>query len=374
MNKLAKKAASLLIAGVFLLTGCGGGASSGDKTSDKDSTGDGKEEIKVGFLYNGPIGDGGYTYAHDQGRIYLEKELEVNTVYKESVKEEKSEVEKTIETMIEEGCNVIIGTSFGFQEGLLSSAKKHLDVTFLHCSGFETAENMGQYFGKIHEMQYLNGVIAGLTTKTNKLGFVGAFPIPEVIRNIDAFTLGAQSVNPEVTVKVNWTSTWYDPAKEKEAAKALLDEGIDVIGQHQNTAGPQQAAEEKGAWATGYNADMSKVAPKANLSSAVWNWGAYYVSAVKQIQEGTWKSSKYWGGIEDDVVDLAISDLVSDENKVKVEAIKQDIKDGKNKIFEGPIKDQSGKERLKAGEVMSDEDCWNIDWLVEGVEGELPKN
>ncbi|MEG2018229.1 MAG: BMP family ABC transporter substrate-binding protein [Clostridium sp.] len=374
MNKLAKKAASLLIAGMFLLTGCGGGASSGDKTTDKDPSGDSKKETKVGFIYVGPIGDGGYTYAHDQGRLYLEKELGVKTVYKESVKEEKSDVEKTVEAMIEEGCNIIIGTSFGFQEGMLSEAKKHPDVTFLHCSGFETAENMGQYFGRIHEMQYLNGVVAGLTTKTNKLGFVGAFPIPEVIRNIDAFTLGAQSVNPDVTVKVNWTSTWYDPAKEKEAAKALLDEGIDVIGQHQDTAGPQQAAEEKGVWATGYNTDMSKMAPKANISSAVWNWGPYYVKTVKAIQDGTWKAEKYWGGIHDDIVDITITNLVSAENKDKVEAIKQDIKDGKNKIFQGTIKDQSGKERLKSGEVMSDEDIWNINWFVEGVIGEIPNN
>ncbi|MEG0308767.1 MAG: BMP family ABC transporter substrate-binding protein [Clostridium sp.] len=370
MNKIAKKIATVLLASVFMLTGCGGAGASGDKTPDKDA----KKETKVGFIYVGPVGDGGYTYAHDQGRLYLEKELGVKTVIKESVKEEKSDVQKTAEAMIEEGCNIIVGTSFGFQEGLLAVAKKYPDVKFLHCSGFEVAENMGQYFGRIHEMQYLNGVIAGLTTKTNKLGFVGAFPIPEVIRNINAYTLGARSVNPDVTVKVNWTSTWYDPAKEKEAAKALLDAGADVIGQHQDTAGPQQAAEEKGVFATGYNTDMSKVAPKANLSSAVWNWGPYYVKSVKAIQDGTWKSEKYWGGIHDDIVDITITNLVSAENKAKIETIKKDIKDGKNKIFQGPIKDQKGVEKLKTGEVMSDEDVWNINWFVEGVDGTIPSN
>lgn len=368
MKKITKKLAALALAGAFILTGCSGGAASKDNSSNDDS----KKETKVGFIYVGPIGDGGYTYAHDQGRLYLEKELGVKTVYKESVKEEKSDVQKTAEAMIEEGCNIIVGTSFGFQEGLLATAKKYPKVTFLHCSGYELADNMGQYFGRIHEMQYLNGVIAGLTTKTNKLGFVGAFPIPEVIRNINAFTLGAKSVNPKATVKVNWTSTWYDPAKEKEAAKALLDAGVDVVGQHQDTAGPQQAAEEKGVWSTGYNTDMSKVAPKANLSSAVWNWGPYYVNTVKAIQNGTWKSEKYWGGIHDGIVDVVITNLVSSENKAKVEAIKEDIKSGKNKIFQGPIKDQKGVERLKAGKVMSDEDIWNIDWFVEGVDGEIP--
>ncbi len=371
MNKLLKKIATLVITGAFIFTGCGGASSGGDKPiGDKEAS----KEIKVGFLYSGPASDGGYNYVHDQGRLYLEKELGVKTVYKESVKEEKSEVQKTAETMIEEGCNVIIGVSFGFQEGLLATAKNYPEVKFLHCSGFKLADNMGQYFGRIHEMQYLNGVIAGLTTKTNKLGFVGAFPFPEVIRNINAFTLGAKSVNPDVTVKVNWTSTWYDPAKEKEAAKALLDAGIDVIGQHQNTPGPQQAAEERGAFATGYNTDMSKTAPKANLSSAIFNWGSYYVKAVKDIQYGKWKSEKYWGGIDDKVVDIVITDLVSSENKAKVEAVKEDIKSGKNKIFQGPIKDQKGQEKLKAGEVMSDEDVWNINWFVEGIDGTIPNN
>ena len=368
MKKMFKLIFCTIISLSLLLTGCTVGKTD-NKASDKNT------ETKVGFLYVGPIGDGGYTYSHDQGRLYLQKELKVQTIYKESVKEDKAEVEKVVEDMIEQGANIIIGTSFGFQEGLLSEASKHPEIKFLHCSGYETAENMSQYFGKIHEMMYLNGIVAGLKTKTNILGFVGAFPIPEVIRNINAFTLGAQSVNPKIKVKVNWTNTWYDPAKEKDAALALIDGGADVIAQHQDTAGPQQAAEARGVFSIGYNTDMSKTAPKANMTSAVWNWGPYYVKQVKAIMGGNFKSEKYWGGYEDGVVDIApLTANAPEKAKDLVEKAKEDIKSGKNKIFVGPIKDQKGNIKLESGKVMSDDDIWNINWFVEGVDGNIPKN
>lgn len=367
MKKLLKVIFAATVATSLLLVGC-------SEKSDKVESGKGGQtKTKVGFLYVGPVGDGGFTYAHDQGRKYLEKELGVETIFKESVKEDKAEVEKEVEAMIENGCNVIVGTSFGFQDGLVSEAKKHPEVKFLHCSGYETTDNLGQYFGKIHEMMYLNGIVAGLKTKTNVLGFVGAFPIPEVIRNINAFTLGAQSVNPNVKVKVNWTNTWYDPAKEKDAATALLDAGADVIAQHQDTAGPQQAAEAKGAFSVGYNTDMSKTAPKANMTSAIWNWGPYYVKQVKAIMDGTWKSEKYWGGYADGIVDLApLTANAPEKAKDAVEKAKADIKSGKNKIFMGPIKDQSGNLKVKEGETLSDQDVWDINWFVQGVEGTIP--
>ncbi|GIM27364.1 BMP family ABC transporter substrate-binding protein [Clostridium polyendosporum] len=365
MRKFLKVSLSAVIASSLFFVGCGQAKTENVKKADN--------KVKVGFIYVGPIGDGGYTYSHDQGRQYLEKELKVDTIYKESVKEDKAEVERVVNDMIDQGANVIVGTSFGFQEGLLTSAKKYPDVKFLHCSGYETAANMGQFFGRIHEMMYLNGIVAGLKTKTNTLGFVGAFPIPEVIRNIDAFTLGAKSVNPNVKVKVNWTNTWYDPAKEKDAALALLDGGADVIAQHQDTAGPQQAAEAKGAFSIGYNTDMSKTAPKANMTSAVWNWGPYYVKQVKAIMDGTWKAEKYWGGYADNIVDLApLTANAPDNAKAIVDKTKEDIKTGKNKIFVGPIKDQSGNLKVKDGEVMSDDAIWNINWFVEGVEGTIP--
>lgn len=368
MKKLFKLVVAATVTASLVLTGCTAKESaSANASSGKQS------KVKVGFLYVGPIGDGGFTYSHDQGRLYLEKELKVETIYKESVKEDKAEVEKVVEDMIEQGANVIVGTSFGFQEGLLSEAEKHKDVKFLHCSGYETSENMSQFFGKIHEMMYLNGIVAGLKTKTNTLGFVGAFPIPEVIRNIDAFTLGAKSVNPNVKVKVNWTNTWYDPAKEKDAALALIDGGADVIAQHQDTAGPQQAAESKGVFSIGYNTDMSKTAPKANMTSAVWNWGPYYVKQVKAIMDGSFKSEKYWGGVSDGIVDIApLTSLAPADAKDKVEKAKEDIKSGKNKIFVGPIKDQKGTVKVESGKTMTDDEIWNINWFVEGVDGTIP--
>lgn len=277
--------------------------------------------------------------------------------------------------MVDQGATVIVGTSFGFQDGLLAAAKKYPDVKFLHCSGYELADNMGQFFGKIHEMMYLNGVVAGMKTKSNTLGFVGAFPIPEVIRNINAFTLGAQSVNPNVKVKVNWTNTWYDPAKEKDAALGLIDAGADVIAQHQDTAGPQQAAESKGVFSLGYNTDMSTTAPKANMTSAVWNWGPYYVSQIKAIQAGTWKSEKYWGGYADNIVSLApLTSLAPEGAKAAVEKAEAKIKEGNNVIFQGPIKDQSGAVKVKEGQTLTDDEVWNINWFVQGVDGTIPSN
>ena len=367
MKKFLKVMLSATIAAALVLTGCSSSGTEGKKDDKKDLT--------VGFIYVGPIGDGGYSYAHNEGRLYLEKETGVKTIYKESVAEDKAEVEKVVDDMVDQGATVIVGTSFGFQDGLLSSAKKYPDVKFLHCSGYELADNMGQFFGKIHEMMYLNGIVAGMKTKSNTLGFVGAFPIPEVIRNINAFTLGAQSVNPNVKVKVNWTNTWYDPAKEKDAALGLIDAGADVIAQHQDTAGPQQAAESKGVFSLGYNTDMSTTAPKANMTSAVWNWGPYYVSQIKAIQAGTWKSEKYWGGYADNIVSLAPLTSVAPEGaKAAVEKAEAKIKEGNNVIFQGPIKDQSGAVKVKEGQTLTDDEVWNINWFVQGVDGTIPSN
>jgi basic membrane protein A and related proteins len=368
MIKFSKILVSLLLTLTVALAGCS------TKAADA-SSGSKDKKVKVGFIYVGPANDGGYSYAHNQGRLQVEKELGVETIFRESVKEDKAEVEKVVEDMIEQGANLIIGTSFGFQDGLLSQAKKHPEVKFLHCSGYEMASNLGQYFGKIEEIRYLTGIAAGLKTKTNNIGFVGAFPIPEVIRAVNSFTLGVQSVNPAAKVKVVWTNTWYDPVKEKEAAIALIDGGADVIAQHQDTAGPQQAAEERGVFAIGYNVDMSKAAPKANMTSAVWNWGPYYVKQVKAVMDGSWKSEKYWEGLNDNIVDIAPLTSVAPTGAADAIAkAKEDIKSGKNKIFVGPIKDQSGSVKVEAGKTMTDDEVWNMDWFIEGVQGSIPKN
>lgn len=368
-----KKSLSLILV-IFMvlalaLTGCGTKSEAPAPEAPKEPE---KPQVKVGFIYVGPIGDGGWTYAHNEGKKYLEEQLKVPVIYKESVPEDTAEVEKVINDMIDQGANIIFGTSFGFMEGMKKAAPNHPDVTFMHCSGYEMADNMGNYFGRIYEARYLSGIVAGMKTKSNKVGYVAAYEIPEVVRGINAFTLGVRAANPKATVEVVWTHTWYDPAKEKEAAKALLAKGIDIIAQHQDTAGPQQAAEEKGVWSIGYNTDMKNAAPKAYMTSPVWNWGPYYVKQVKAVMDKSWKAESYWGGMKDGIVDLApLTDNAPEGAKEKVEQARAEIEAGKTHVFAGPIKDQSGAVKIPEGTTMSDGDLLSIDWFVQGVIGKI---
>jgi len=332
-----------------------------------------KTTVKAGFIYVGPIGDGGWSYAHNEGRLYIEKELGIETLYKESVPESQ-EVESTIKDMIDQGCNVIFATSFGYMDYVEKVAKDYPDVKFLHCSGYKTSDNMSNYFGRIYQARYLSGIVAGLKTKSNKIGYVAAYTIPEVVRGINAFTLGVRSVNPEAKVYVSVTHTWYDPAKEKDSAIALLDQGADVIAQHQDTAGPQQAAEERGAFSIGYNTDMKDKAPKAYMTAPIWNWGIYYKNQIQEIQNGTWKSSSYWGGLNDNIVELApLTENAPAEATEKVETAKTAIMDGSLDIFAGPIKDQTGAIKVSEGTSLTDAELLSFDWFVEGVEGTIEK-
>lgn len=374
-----KKITSVLLMIVFVLgmalTGCSN-AQGGAKTAQGDTTKQDSQsknaKLKVGFIYVGPTNDGGYTYAHDQGRLAMVKATGVETIFKENVKEDKAEVVKVAEDMINQGCNVIIGTSYGFMDGIEEVAKKHKDVKFLHCSGYKSAENMGNYFGRMEQARYLSGIVAGLKTKSNKIGFVGAMNLPEVVRGINAFTLGVQSVNKDAVVKVKWTNTWFDPAKEKEAAKALLDEGADVLAQHQDSTATQQAAEERGAFSIGYDTDTRDKAPKSYMTAPVWDWGAYYTEVVKQMQAGTWKSDSYYKGMESGIVKLAdLTSIAPAEAKDKVEKAKADIISGKFNVFQGPIKDQTGAVKVPEGKTMTDEEILSFDWFVQGVEGKV---
>lgn len=370
MNKKLTVLLSSLLTAALLLTGCAG-ASNEKQTGGETGTEVNSEDLKVGFVYVGPITDQGYVYAHDLGRQAVEKELGVETIYKENVKEDKAEVRAAIDNLIQQGANVIFTTSFGFMDATEEAAKDYPEVKFLHCSGYKSnGSNFVNYFGKMEEPRYLAGIAAGLKTKTNKIGFVGAFPISEVIRAVDAFALGVKSVNPDAVVKVTWTNTWYDPAKEKEAAKALIDEGVDILAQHQNSAATQQAAEEAGIHSIGYNLSMKEYAPNAYMTGAVWNWGAYYVEAVRQIKEGTWKAENYLGGLKDGVVQLdELSENVPNDAKALIDEAKAKIEAGELNIFAGPIKDQSGSIRVKEGQVLTDEEMLQIDYLIEGVEG-----
>jgi basic membrane protein A len=329
------------------------------------------KEIKAGFVYVSPVGDAGWSYAHDEGRKAIEAMPGVSTVFQEAVPE-GPDSERVILNMARKGCNLIFTTSYGYMDPTIRVAKEFPDVAFMHCSGFKRSENVGTYFGRMYQARYLTGLVAGKMTKTKKIGYVAAFPIPEVIRGINAFTLAAREVNPDIEVRVVWTKTWYDPATEKEAAKSLLDVGCDIIAQHQDSPGPQEAAQERGVYSLGYNSDMSAFAPKAHLTAAIWDWSVIYKDQVKQVKEGSWKSQDIWWGMDKGVVALApFGPMVPAEVKTMVEARKAAIVAGKDDIFAGPIKDQSGKVRVPEGKMAEDGQLLGMDWFVQGVLGSV---
>ena len=330
------------------------------------------EKLKVAFVYVAPIGDMGWTYAHDEGRLQLEEQLGIETAYIENVPE-GPDAERVIRDFAQKGYNIIFTTSFGFMDPTIAVAAEFPDVVFEHCSGYRTAENAATYFGRMYQPRYLSGLVAGKMTKSNMIGYVAAFPIPEVLRGINAFTLGVREANPNAKVHVVWTNTWFDPVKEKEAAEGLLDLGADVIAQHQDTPEPQKAAEERGVYGVGYDSDMSVQAPGAVLTSPVWHWDVYYLDTVKAVMDGTWTSHEYWGSMKDGVVGLApYGPMVPDDVKALVEMWEAKIISGEWDVFTGPIKGQGGQLAIPAGQTMADGDMLGMDWFVEGVVGEAP--
>lgn len=345
----------------------------GETSGEKETkNGIAKENLKVGFVYIGKINDEGYTQAHDQGRLALE-EMGIETMYVEDVPE-NADCEKAIRDLIDQGCNVIYTASFGFMDYTVKVAKDFPEVYFGHCSGYQTADNLSTYFGKIYQARYLSGIVAGMKTEVNKIGYVAAMPIPEVIRGINAFTLGVQSVNPEATVEVIWTNTWYDPAVEKQAAIELLNKGVDVVAQHQDTTAPQIAAQEKGAFAIGYNSSTPDAAPNAYLTAPLFHWEKFYVDDVKKIIEGTWESRSYWEGISEGMVSLdELTANCAEGTKEAVDKAQSAIADGSLDVFAGPIKDQNGEVKIAEGTSMTDEEIWNMSWFVEGVVGTIPQ-
>lgn len=328
-----------------------------------------EKKLKVGFVYVSPVGDAGWSYSHDVGRQAVETLPGVDVKYLEAVNE-GADSERVFLNMARKKYDLIFATSFGYMDPMLKTSKKFPKTVFMHCSGYKTSKNMGNYFGRMYQARYLSGMVAGSMTKSNVLGYVAAFPIPEVIRGINAFTLGVKAVNPKAEVRVVWTKTWYDPAKEKEGAKSLLDIGADVIAQHQDSPGPQEAAQERGAYSVGYNTDMSAFAPKAHLVAPIWNWAPFYVDVVNQVKAGTWKSGSSWNGLKEGVVDLSpMGDMVPEAVKTKVFARRDAIKTGEFTVFEGPVKDQSGKIRIAKGAIPSDGELLGMDWFIEGVVG-----
>jgi simple sugar transport system substrate-binding protein len=332
------------------------------------------EPLKIAFIYVGPVGDGGWTFAHDNGRKAVEKEFgdKVATIAVEKVPE-SADAERVFRDAASQGNKLIFGTTFGYMEPMLKTATDLKDVKFEHATGYKTADNMRTYDSRTYEGAYMAGVLAGGMTKTNVLGVVGSIPIPEVIRNINSFTLGAQSVNPKIKTKVVWVNEWFNPPKETEAAQSLINGGADVLMQNTDSSAVLQTAEKAGKYGIGWDSDMQAYAPNAHLASSVINWGPYYIKAVQDTLDNKWTSGQSWWGVKEGAIDIvSISDKVPPELKAKVETVKAGLKDGSYVIWKGPILGQDGKPVLKKDEVADDKFLGGIKFYVKGVEGKVP--
>jgi simple sugar transport system substrate-binding protein len=332
--------------------------------------------IKVAFVYVGPIADGGWSYQHNLGRLALQKELgaRIETNYVESVPE-TADAERVIRQLAAKDYAVIFTTSFGYMDPTLKVAKLFPQVRFEHATGYKVATNVVTYEARFYEGAYLLGVLAGRMTKTNTLGYVGSFPIPEVLRNIDAFTLGARSVNPKIRTKVVWVDTWYDPGKERQAAEALIAQGADVLGQNTDSPATVQVAEEKGIYAFGWDSDMAKYGPHAQLTANTENWAPYYIDEVNKALDGSWTGGrKNRLGIKEGVVVLTPLNAAIPADVARLfDTKKQAIVAGTLLPFAGPIKDNTGAVKVPAGSSLSVEDLGAINWYVDGVDGSVPK-
>ena len=332
--------------------------------------------LMAAWVYVGTITDGGWTQAHDDGRKAVQDKFgdKVKTTYKESVPE-GPEVATAVENLIKDGNTLIIGTSFGFQDAFLAVAAKHPDVCFEFATGYKNAPNMSQFYGAGEDTDFLAGMAAGAASKTGKLGFVAPFPIAEVIREVNAYALGAKLSNPKATVNVVWTNTWFDPAKERAAAESLIAAGMDTIGSGQDSPASGEAAKAKGLPWTGYDADQSKNFPDIWLTATNYHWGVYEIPRVQQILDGKWMAGNYYGGTGDGFVSLApYGKLVSADTQKAIEAKLAELKAGTFDIFSGPLKDQKGTEKVKAGATLPYGDRFTMDYLVDNVVGDLPKS
>lgn len=356
-----RKLSTILIAVLLAATGT---------TVQADGHGHGP---KVGFVYVGPTGDHGWTYRHDLGRQTIESELGVETTFVESVPE-GADAERVIRQLATSGHKLIFTTSFGYMNPTVKVAKEFPDVKFEHATGYKRAANVSTYSARFYEGRAVIGTIAGHMSKTGVVGYIASFPIPEVVRGINAFTIAMRKVNPDALVKVVWVNTWYDPGKEGDAAKALIDQGADIITQHTDSPAALQVAEQRGVYAFGQASDMMAFAPKAHLTSIVNNWDPYYVSRTKAVADGTWESIDVWHGISQGMVSFApYGEAVPAKVRAAADAVKAGIASGDLHPFDGPINNQAGEQVIGEGEHLGDEVLLGMDWYVEGVEGELPK-
>jgi simple sugar transport system substrate-binding protein len=333
-----------------------------------------EEKLKIGFIYVGPIGDHGWSYQHNQGRLAIEAAFgdKVETTYIENVSE-GPDAERAIERLARDGAGLIFTTSFGFMNPTLKVAKKFPDVKFEHATGYKRADNVSTYSARFYEGRYIIGQIAAKMSKTGTAGYIGSFPIPEVVRGINSFMLGAQSVNPDFKIKVVWVNSWYDPGKEADAAKALLDQGADVISQHTDSPAPLQVAEERGAVGFGQASDMIKFAPNAQLTAIVDDWSVYYVNRVQAVLDGTWKSEDIWGGLAKDMVLMAPFTNLPEDVANEAAAMTDKIRSGEFHPFTGPIYKQNGDVAVEDGIILDDGALLGMNWYVKGIDDQLPQ-
>lgn len=330
--------------------------------------------LKISFLYVGPIGDGGWTFAHEKGRQELVREFgdKIQTSYIENVPESDAAL-RVIRDQAFRGSTLIFGTTFGYMEPMLKASTEFKGVKFEHALGYKTASNMRAYDSRTYEGAYLAGLVAGKMTKSNVLGVVAPIPIPEVIRNINSFTLGAQSSNPKVKTMVVWVNGWFNPPKEAEAATSLINGGADVLFQNTDSPAVLRTAEAKGKRAFGWDSDMTAYGPKAHLASSVVNWGPYYIKATRDVMEGKWTTGQTWWGVKEGAIDLvSIANDVPAETKAKVADVKIGLKNGSFTIWKGPIIDNTGRELLKKGSVAEEQFLAGMNFFVKGVEGKVP--
>jgi simple sugar transport system substrate-binding protein len=378
LSKLTFKIAALTAVASAALVGCGKKeepAPAPAPAAAASAPAPKPEPLKIAFAYVGPVGDGGWTFAHDNARKALEKEFgdKIKTSFAENVPE-SADAERVIRDMATQGNKLIFGTTFGYMEPMLKIAPDFKDVKFEHATGFKQADNMRTYDSRTYEGAYMAGIIAGKMTKSNTLGVVASIPIPEVIRNINSFTLGAQSVNPKVKTKVVWVNGWFDPPKETEAATSLMNGGADVLFQNTDSPAVLKAAEAKGKRAFGWDSDMTAYGPKAHLGSAIINWGPYYIKTTKEALDGSWKGGTgVWWGVKEGAIDLvSIAEDVPADIKTKVADVKKGLADGTYVIWKGPITDNKGKVQIAKDAAADDKFLGGLNFYVKGVEGKIP--
>ena len=378
LSKLTFKIAALTAVASAALVGCGkkeAPAPAPAPAAAASAPAPKPEPLKIAFAYVGPVGDGGWTFAHDNARKALEKEFgdKIKTSFAENVPE-SADAERVIRDMATQGNKLIFGTTFGYMEPMLKVAPDFKDVKFEHATGFKQADNMRTYDSRTYEGAYMAGIIAGKMTKSNTLGVVASIPIPEVIRNINSFTLGAQSVNPKVKTKVVWVNGWFDPPKETEAATSLINGGADVLFQNTDSPAVLKTAEAKGKRAFGWDSDMTAYGPKAHLASAVINWGPYYIKATKEALDGSWKGGTgVWWGVKEGAIDIvSIAEDVPADIKTKVADVKKGLADGSYVIWKGPITDNKGKVQIAKDAAADDKFLGGLNFYVKGVEGKIP--